>query len=244
MPWGAAIGGLAAGLGSFLGQSDANAANMKIAKTQMAFQERMSNPAVQRRMEDMRLAGINPLLAGMHEASSPAGATATMQNALGQGVTSAMQAAQLANTIKKTKAEVANIEESTRLTGNKADLIGPGSAIMKQVESALGKLLGDNAGTGIVDSVTNAVTGFTNRPPDTAKLDSMRMMGKVRGTAFYESRLESQKSRLRNQIQQTEQQIKLYKNEDVGNYTRQKLEKKLRDLKLTLRMYDQPGQNK
>lgn len=82
MVWPAVIAGAAslasAGLG-MSSQSSANSANRKIAREQMAFQERMSNTAVQRHAKDLEAAGFNRLLAADGQgASSPSGASATM----------------------------------------------------------------------------------------------------------------------------------------------------------------------
>lgn len=106
----AAIGAGGSILGGLIGksgQASANRANLKIAREQMAFQERMSSSAYQRSASDLKKAGLNRILALGSPASSPAGASATMQNEkamLGQAVqNAAMTAAQIQNIKAQTK---------------------------------------------------------------------------------------------------------------------------------------------
>jgi len=104
---------LLGGIFSARGQRDANRENARQAQLNRAFQERMSNTQVQRRAKDMEAAGINRILAGKYDASSPAGSMpAGMQNVAGAGVeaaskiaTSAMQIAQIQNIRADTRAK-------------------------------------------------------------------------------------------------------------------------------------------
>lgn len=104
-----AAGGLLAGGLNYYGQKQANKQNVASARESMDFQERMSSTAYQRSMEDMRKAGLNPILAARQGgASTPGGAQALAQNEMSGAVSSALDA-------KRMIAEVANIKEQTIL---------------------------------------------------------------------------------------------------------------------------------
>jgi hypothetical protein len=123
--------GLVGGALSYYGAREANEQNKKLAREQMAFQkassheqmdfqERMSNTAYQRSMEDMRKAGLNPILAyNQGGASAPpgaqsAGASATMQNELSGAVSSALDA-------RRARYEIENMKSTNHLLNMQAD---------------------------------------------------------------------------------------------------------------------------
>lgn len=118
----AALGGAAA---SYFGQretnsanaqmqEDANNSNIWLNREVRTWQENMANTAHQREVRDLRAAGLNPILSGTggSGASSAGGGAvsvnaAKMENALGQGVSSALASANMSKDLEMAESQKA-----------------------------------------------------------------------------------------------------------------------------------------
>lgn len=106
------LGVLGAGAG-VAGAAITNKQNRRMVQNQMDFQERMSSTAAQRSVEDYTRAGLNPALAYDRTASSPGGASTTLDNVVQAGVSNARDYQMLRMAMQQNKAELKLKEAQT-----------------------------------------------------------------------------------------------------------------------------------
>jgi len=181
------------GLASAFGQHQANKQNVQLTREgmafesdqvakQMQFQERMSGSSYQRATEDMRLAGINPMLAyAQGGASTPgggaaSGAAATVQDVVGPAVASAQHARRL-------KADIGLMsEQAQKIRSEEINVRRAGK--LQEIEAGIMRRTAHRTQAETMEAYERAREANSRTMLNLADLPGRRVSGQVAGGRF------------------------------------------------------------
>lgn len=177
-------------LGGIFGSSGArkqNKAQIQMSREQMDFQERMSNTAHQREMEDLRKAGLNPILsAKLGGASSPGGAMPNIVNEMAPMQNAAQSMGDKLFAFRVQDAQVDNMRlqndllkeqvEQLQISNARQGLLTPayelGGSLVDKIAAGVKNLGSGDIVQDVLEAGQKAATGVTDGPSSAANFKS------------------------------------------------------------------------
>lgn len=159
MAWNVAIPAIASVAGAMIANKGAKQRNREAqlaSAKQMDFQERMSNTAYQRGMEDMRQAGLNPILASkVGGASTPTGSTYNPENTALAGVNAFTAVQQNLANVESTRATTAKTQAETKVIKDSGmSFMGRNiEYLKKEIQSAISNVTDNEKVTKALDKI-------------------------------------------------------------------------------------------